>query len=68
MCIQKKNIKTLDDKSVMLVLKSLSYISYLLKFKYFEKATKFCEILVPVKSKVKILQKFAAFTETLIQH
>ena len=42
----------------------------LLKFIYSEKATKFCEIftlllsyVVPVKSKVKILQNFVAFSE-----
>ena len=42
----------------------------LVKFIYSEKATKFCEIftlllsyVVPVKSKVKILQKFVAFLE-----
>ena len=42
----------------------------LLKFIYSEKATKFCEIstlllsyLVPVKSKVEILQNFEAFSE-----
>ena len=42
----------------------------LLKFIYSEKATKFCEIItlllsyvVPVKSKVKILQNFVAFSE-----
>ena len=41
-----------------------------LKFIYYEKATKFCEIftlllpyVVPVKSKVKILQNFVAFSE-----
>ena len=43
---------------------------YLVKFIYSEKATKFCEIftllfsyVVPVKSKVKILQNFVAFSE-----
>ena len=43
---------------------------FLAKFIYSEKATKFCEILtlllscvVPVKSKVKILQNFLAFSE-----
>ena len=42
----------------------------LIKFIYSERATKFCEIailyfsyLVPVKSKVEILQKFVAFSE-----
>ena len=42
----------------------------LLKFKYSEKATKFCEIstehlsyVVPVKSKVEISQNFVAFSE-----
>ena len=42
----------------------------LIKFIYFEKATKFCEIftlllsnIVPVKSKVKISQNFVAFSE-----
>ena len=40
------------------------------KFIYFEKAKKFCEIftlllsyVVPVKSKVKVLQNFVAFSE-----
>ena len=40
--------------------------------KYSEKATKFCEILtllfsyvLPVKSKVKILQNFVAFSEDM---
>ena len=40
------------------------------KFMYSEKATKFCEIstlllsyVVPVQSKVKILQNFEAFSE-----
>ena len=43
-----------------------------LKFIYSEKATKFCEIfnlilsyVVPVKSKVKILQNFVAFSENI---
>ena len=42
----------------------------MLKFIYSEKATKFCEIftfllsyVVPIKSKVKILQNFVAFSE-----
>ena len=42
----------------------------IVKFIYSEKATKFCEIfalllsyVVPVKSKVKISQKFVAFSE-----
>ena len=45
-------------------------LAWLLKFIYSEKATKFCEIftlllsyVVPVKSKVKILQTFVAFSE-----
>ena len=45
-------------------------VFFKLKFIYSEKATKFCEIftlllyyVVPVKSKVKILQNFVAFTE-----
>ena len=45
-------------------------ILILIKFIYSEKATKFCEIftlllsyVVPVKSKVKISQKFVAFSE-----
>ena len=32
-------------------------------FIYSEKATKFCENVVPVKSKVKISQNFVAFSE-----
>ena len=43
---------------------------YIVKFIYSEKATKFCEIftlllsyVVPVKSKVKILQNFVAFSD-----
>ena len=40
---------------------------YVVKFIYSEKATKFCEIftllLTVVKSKVKILKKFVAFSE-----
>ena len=42
----------------------------IVKFTYSEKATKFCEIValllsfvVPVKSKVKVLQNFVAFSE-----
>ena len=42
----------------------------MVKFIYSEKATKFCEIftlllpyVVPVKSKLKILQNFVAFSE-----
>ena len=42
------------------------------KFIYSEKATKFCEIfplllsyVVPVKTKVKILQNFVAFSEDM---
>ena len=42
----------------------------MIKFIYFEKATKFCEIftlllsyVVPVESKVKILEIFVAFSE-----
>ena len=45
-------------------------IKVFVKFKYFEKATKFCEIstlllsyLVSVRSKVEISQNFVAFTE-----
>ena len=45
-------------------------LNLLLKFKYSEKATKFCKIfslllsyVVPVKSKVKISQNFEAFSE-----
>ena len=45
-------------------------IFQLLKFIYFEKATKFCEIstedlsyVVPVKSTVEISQNFVAFSE-----
>ena len=45
-------------------------MTMLLKFKFSEKATKFCEIFtlllsyaVPVKSKVKISQSFVAFSE-----
>ena len=44
--------------------------SWIVKIIYSEKATKFCEIftllvsyVVPVKSKVKISQKFVAFSE-----
>ena len=47
-------------------------IQYKLKFIYSEKATKFCEIFtllltvcIVVKSKVKILQNFVAFSENL---
>ena len=43
---------------------------YMVKFIYSEKATKFCDIstvdlsyVVPVKSTVKILQNFVAFSE-----
>ena len=50
---------------------TFSYFSaFMLKFKYSEKATKFCEIFPlllttvhTVKSKGKILQKFLAFSE-----
>ena len=45
-------------------------IANVIKFIYSEKATKFCEIsnlllsyIVPVKSKVEILQNFVAFSE-----
>ena len=45
-------------------------IKVFVKFKYFEKATKFCEIstlllsyVVPIKSKVEILKKFVTFSE-----
>ena len=45
-------------------------IKVFVKFKYFEKATKFCEIstfllsyLVSVRSKVEISQNFVAFSE-----
>ena len=45
----------------------------MIKFIYSEKATKFCDIstllfsyVVPVKSKVKILQNFVAFSEYMI--
>ena len=45
-------------------------IKVFVKFKYFEKATKFCEIstlllsyVVSVKSKVEISQNFVAFSE-----
>ena len=47
-----------------------TFWTYLVKFIYSEKATKFCEIftlllshVVPVKSKVKISQNFVAFSE-----
>ena len=43
---------------------------FVIKFIYFEKATKFCKIstlllsyVVPVKSKVEMLQNFVAFSE-----
>ena len=49
---------------------NLTVWSFFLKFIYSEKVTKFCEIftlllcyVVPVKSKVKILQNFVAFSE-----
>ena len=49
---------------------SNDHSKFLLKFIYSEKATKLCEIstlplsyVVPVKSKVKILQNFVAFSE-----
>ena len=56
---------------VPILYNSLKYVPmYLLKLTYSEKATKYCEIstlllsyVVPVKSKVKILQKFVAFSE-----
>ena len=48
----------------------LLFLSRHLKFIYSEKATKFCEIptlllsyVVPVKSKVEILQNFLAFSQ-----
>ena len=47
--------------------------SMIIKFIYSEKATKFCKIstlllsyVVPVKSKVEILQNFVAFSEYMI--
>ena len=54
-----------------LLIQTFRFLSSL-KFMYSEKATKFCEIstvdlsyVVPVKSKVKILQNFVAFSEYL---
>ena len=56
--------------------KSASALEWLesLKFIYSEGATKFCEIftlhlsyIVPVKSKVKILKNFVAFSEYIKQ-
>ena len=51
---------------VKLGLKNATYVKYI----YSEKATKFCEIftlllsnVVPIKSNVKILQNFVAFSE-----
>ena len=51
------------------ILNQILYYLYV-KLKYSEKATKFCEIstlllsyVVPVKSKVEILQNFVAFLE-----
>ena len=61
--------------SIMSAIKAILYYStpelrLLLKFKYCEKATKFCEIftlllsyVVPVKSTVKIAQNVLAFSE-----
>ena len=49
-----------------------SRVTTILKFRYSEKATKFCKFfillvsyVVPVKSKVKISQNFVAFSEYL---
>ena len=46
------------------------YVFQMIKFMYSERATNFCEIstlllsyVVPVKSKVEILQNFVAFSE-----
>ena len=46
------------------------YVFQMIKFMYSERATNFCEIstlllsyVVPVKSKVDILQNFVAFSE-----
>ena len=61
-------IYTLSCKTVVAVMQFLDLIE--IKFIYSGKATKFCEIftlllsyVVPVKSKVKISQNFAAFSE-----
>ena len=72
-------IKTMqiNSKEIVIIIKSLQSwkatckrLSYLVKFIYSEKATKFCNIftlllsyILPVKSKVKILQNFMAFSE-----
>ena len=62
-CIQKR-LQLQGLKPFCFFLKSV------LKFIYFEKATKFCEIftlflsyVVPVKSEVKISQNYVAFSE-----
>jgi len=62
--------RTLKLKSKMEIMKFLNDASFLVKFIYSEKATKFCEIftlllfyVVPVKSKVEISQNFVAFSE-----
>ena len=61
-------IYTLSCKTDVAVMQFLDLIE--IKFIYSGKATKFCEIftlllsyVVPVKSKVKILQNFVAFSE-----
>ena len=60
----------LQFNNIVSRLQSISVNDYLLKFIYSEKATKFCEIFpllltvcTVVKSKVKILQNFVAFSE-----
>ena len=63
-------VRSVQESNICIVFlkRSVEYVH--VKFIYSEKATKFCEIftlhlsyVVPVKSKVKILQNFVAFSE-----
>ena len=71
-CGQKKqdNMTCRKTISCLRIYQILYLSSKVIKFIYSEKATKFCEIstlllsyLVPVKSKLKILQNFVIFSE-----
>ena len=68
-----RTTRNLDGRVLKSIIKprpSFGYFTTVIKFMYSEKAAKFCEIftlllsyVVPVKSKVKILQNFPAFSE-----
>ena len=72
MFIHSFSYKTWREKDFLINIFTYCSIKYYVKFIYSEKATKFGKIstlilsyVVPVKSKVEILQNFVAFSEDM---